>query len=133
MQEHRPNGNDKPLGSLFVTLYMLGSIVGDLLFGLLTDLVGRIYILRGTMTFFLLFIMACAMSPSLPMLITFRVLAACLGGGAVATGGGVVADLYESGERTRPMAWYSVGMMLVLELGNVSHLFKSWDRSQDQC
>jgi MFS family permease len=34
-------------------------------------------------------------------------------------GGGIVADLYESGERTRPMAWYSVGMMLGPILGPV--------------
>jgi len=112
MHEFRPAGNDKPLGSFFLTIYMLGNIAGPLLFGPLTDLVGRIYILRFTETFFLLFTLACALSTSLPMLIVFRFFAGCFGGGPVAIGGGIISDLYAPGERTQPMAWYGAGMML---------------------
>jgi MFS family permease len=43
LQEFRPAGNDKFLSSFSVTVYVLGLVVGPLLFGPLTDLVGRIY------------------------------------------------------------------------------------------
>jgi MFS family permease len=37
----------------------------------------------------------------------------------MAIGGGVVSDLYAPGQRTRPMAWYSVGVMMAPTLGPV--------------
>jgi MFS family permease len=37
----------------------------------------------------------------------------------MAIGGGLVSDLYAPGQRTRPMAWCSVGMMMAPTLGPV--------------
>ncbi|KAF2727239.1 MFS general substrate transporter [Polyplosphaeria fusca] len=115
----RPDGSDKFLGSFSVTVYILGFVFGPLLFGPLTDLMGRITILRFTATLYLIFTIACALSTSLPMLIVFRFIAGCFGGAPMAIGGGVVSDLYASGQRTRPMAWYSVGTMMGPTLGPV--------------
>jgi MFS family permease len=119
LQEFRPAGNDKFLDSFSVTVYVLGFVVRPLHFGPLTDLVGRIYILRLTATLYLIFTLACAWSNSLPMLIVFRFVAGCFGGAPMAIGGGVVSDLYAPGQRTRPMAWYSVGVMMAPILGPV--------------
>lgn len=119
LQRFRPDGSDKFLGSFSVTVYILGFTVGPLLFGPLTDLVGRISILRFTASLFLIFTVACALCTSLTMLIMFRFVAGCFGGAPMAIGGGVVSDLYPSGQRSRPMAWYSVGTMLGPTLGPV--------------
>lgn len=119
LQTFRPDGSDKFLGSFSVTVYILGFVVGPLLFAPLTDLMGRIRILRFTVTFYLIFTIACALSTSLPMLIVFRFIAGCFGGAPMAIGGGVVSDLYPSGQRSRPMAWYSVGTMMGPALGPV--------------
>ena len=119
LQTFRPDGSERFLGSFSVTVYILGFIVGPLLFGPLTDLVGRIAILRFTATFFFISTIACALSPNLSCLIAFRFLAGCFGGAPMAIGGGVVSDLYAAGQRSRAMAWYSVGTMMVLSLGPV--------------
>lgn len=119
LHEFRPLGNDKFLGLFSVTIYILGFVVGPLLFGPLTDLVGRIYILRLTPTFYLVFTIACALSSSLSMLVAFRFVAGYFGGASMAIGGGVVSDLYPPGQRARPMAWYSVGTMTGPTLGPV--------------
>lgn len=117
--EFRPDGSDTFLGTFSVTVYILGFVVGPLLCGPLTDLMGRITILRFTATLYLLLTIACALSTSLTMLIVFRFLAGCFGGAPMAIGGGVASDLYEPSQRTRPMAWYSVGTMMGLALGLV--------------
>lgn len=119
LQEFRPDGGDKYLGSFSVTVYILGFVVGPLLFGPLTDLMGRITILRFTATLYLIFTVACALSSSLPMLIVFRFIAGCFGGAPMAIGGGIVSDLYPPGSRSRPMAWYSVGTMMGPTLGPI--------------
>jgi len=118
-QTLRPDGSDKFLGSFCVTVYVLGFVVGPLLFAPLTDSIGRIRVLRFTVTLYLVFTIACAVSTNLPMLIGFRFIAGCFGGAPMAIGGGVVSDLYPSGERGRPMAWYSVGTMMAPALGPV--------------
>jgi MFS family permease len=42
LQKFRPDGSDKYLGSFSVTVYILGFVVGPLLLGPLTDIMGRI-------------------------------------------------------------------------------------------
>lgn len=119
LETFRLDGSDKHLGSFTVTVYILGFCVGPLLFGPLTDIYGRIKILRFTTVMFLVFTIACAVSSSLEMLIGFRFIAGCFGGAPMAIGGGVVSDLYISGQRARAMAWYTVGTLLGPTLGPV--------------
>ncbi|KAF2647977.1 MFS general substrate transporter [Lophiostoma macrostomum CBS 122681] len=121
LQEFRPDGSDKFLGSFSVTVYILGFVVGPLLFGPLTDLTGRTSILRFTATFYLIFTVACALSNSLSMLIAFRFIAGIFGGAPMAIGGGVVSDLYELSTahvRWRGTPWAGlcvVSLFLLLE------------------
>ena len=110
---------NKSLGSFSVTVYILGFAVGPLLFGPLSDMYGRATIYRICMTFYLIFSVACALSSSVIMLIGFRFLAGCFGGAPLAIGGAVVSDLYAPGERSQPMAIYSIGPVIGLALGPV--------------
>lgn len=119
LQDFRPNGGDKSLGSFSVTVYILGFCVGPLLIAPLTDIYGRTIIFRGSNMFFLLFTLACAFSPSLEALIIFRFFAGCFGGAPMAIGGAVISDMYDPGQREVPMALYSVGTMMGPTLGPV--------------
>lgn len=112
-------GDRKALGSFSVTVYILGFCVGPLLLAPLTDLYGRLLIYRGAALGFLAFTLACAVSPSIGALITFRFFAGCFGGAPMAIGGAVIADMYAPGDRDGPMAAYSVGTMMGPTIGPV--------------
>ena len=117
LKELRPDGGGEFLGSFTVTVYILGFVVGPLLFGPLSDIKGRLFILRFTTVSYLAFTVACALSRTLGMLVAFRFMAGVFGSAPMVIGGGVVADLYEPGQRTRPMAWYSTGAAIAPTLG----------------
>ena len=119
LKTFRPQGGDKPLGSFCVTVYILGFCIGPLLLGPLSDIYGRTTLLRSCIIFFLLFTIACAKSTSLDMLITFRFFAGIFGGAPMSIGGAVVADMFPSGKRGRPMACYTFGTMMGPTLGPV--------------
>lgn len=119
LQEFRPDGRDKSLGSFSVTVYILGFCVGPLIIAPLTDIYGRTIIFRACSVFFLAFTLACSFSPSLECLIMFRFFAGCFGGAPMAIGGAVVSDMYDPGHREAPMAFYSAGTMMGPTLGPV--------------
>lgn len=119
LEEFRPNGGDKSLGSFSVTVYILGFCVGPLVIAPLTDIYGRSVILRVSSFFFLVFTLGCAFSTSLECLIMFRFFAGCFGGAPMAIGGAVISDMYGPGQREAPMALYSIGTMMGPTLGPV--------------
>lgn len=106
-------------GSFSVTVYMIGLAVGLLLFGSLSDVYGRLFIVRSTAFAYTIASIACALSPSLNALIVFRALAGFFGGAAQVIGGSVVADLYPEGKRDTAIAWYTAGPVLGPALGSV--------------
>jgi multidrug resistance protein len=112
-------GGSKSLGSFCVTVYILGFCLGPLLLGPLSDVYGRTVILRLCILVFIVWTVACALATSLGMLIAFRFFAGMFGGAPIAIGGAVIADLYPSGQRSRPMAAYTFGVMMGPTLGPV--------------
>lgn len=120
LQDFRPNGGDKSLGSFAVTVYILGFCIGPLVIAPLTDIYGRTVIFCASSLFLSVFTLACAFSPSLETLIMFRFFAGCFSGAPMAIGGAIVTDMYEPGSRREiPMAIYSVGTMMGPTLGPV--------------
>ncbi|KAH9908576.1 MFS general substrate transporter [Xylariomycetidae sp. FL2044] len=93
-QDPRP----RPQGTLSITIYILGFVVGPLALAPLTDLRGRLPVYRATALAYLGATVACALAPSLTSLIAFRFLAGCAGGAPMAIGGAVVADLFPKDE-----------------------------------
>lgn len=119
LEEFRPNGDDKSLGSFSVTVYILGFCTGPMVIAPLTDIHGRTFIFRTSSLFFLALTLACAFSPSLEALIAFRFFAGCFGGAPMAIGGAVISDMYSPGERDTPLALYAAGTMMGPTLGPV--------------
>lgn len=109
-----------PLLSAFVvSVFVLGYVIGPLVFSPLSELYGRLPIYHYSNVLFFVFTIACAESKSLNMLIGFRFLAGCAGSAALAIGGGTIADVIPIHHRGKAMVLFSVGPILGPVVGPV--------------
>ena len=88
-------GADAGQAAQTLTLFLLGFAVGPVLFGPLSDRHGRKPVLLGGVAMFTLAALACAMSSSLDMLLTFRVLQGLGAGAAAALPAAIVRDVFD--------------------------------------
>ncbi|RAL15606.1 MFS transporter [Aspergillus homomorphus CBS 101889] len=107
------------LETFSVTGYLFGYIAGPLLFSPLSELFGRTIVLNIATTSFVLFQVGCALAPSIRALIGFRLLTGIGGSACLATGGGVVSDLFVAEERGLAMSIYSAGPLFGPVLGPI--------------
>ncbi|CAG8202654.1 unnamed protein product [Penicillium salamii] len=77
------------------SLYLAGFAIGPLIFGPLSEHVGRKPVLIGTFSGYLIFTMACALSPNLSALLVFRLLAGLNAASPNAVIGGLYADILD--------------------------------------
>ena len=75
---------------------MVGFALGPLIFGPLSEHVGRKPVLVGTYFGYLVFSMACALAPNFPALLVFRLLCGLNAASPNAVLGGLYADIFES-------------------------------------
>src|SRR4051812_34233814 len=87
------------VGSLTVSIYILGFAIGPLFLSPLSELYGRLIIYQVSNLFYLAFTMGCALSTNVGMFLTFRFLAGCSGSTPLTIGGGTVADLFPQEKR----------------------------------
>lgn len=85
------------------SLYLAGFAIGPLIFGPLSEHVGRKPVLIGTFSGYLIFTMACALSPTFPALLVFRLLAGLNAASPNAVIGGLYADILDD-PKTRGIA-----------------------------
>ncbi|KAE8356383.1 MFS general substrate transporter [Aspergillus coremiiformis] len=76
------------------SLYMVGFVIGPLLFGPLSERFGRKPILVITFAMYNLFTMACALAATFPALLVFRFLSGLGGSAPNAVLGGLFSDIY---------------------------------------
>jgi MFS family permease len=76
-------------------MYLVGYIIGPLLFGPLSEAYGRQAIMISTFFFYTIFTMACALAPTWSALLGFRFLAGANASSPIAVVGGIYADLYD--------------------------------------
>jgi multidrug resistance protein len=105
--------------TLAVSIYVLGFIVGPLVFGPLSQLYGRMIVYRMTVVIYLCMSVGCALSTSIAMLTAFRFFGGCFGAAPIVIGGAAVADMFPVERRGRPLAVYSVGPFLGLTTGPI--------------
>lgn len=90
-----------------ISMYLVGYVVGPLLFGPLSETFGRRPIMVGTFALFTIFTMACALAPSFPALLVFRLLTGINASSPISVTGGVYADIYNDPvTRGRAMAFF---------------------------
>ncbi|KAK7426938.1 hypothetical protein QQZ08_006530 [Neonectria magnoliae] len=99
------------VASMPVSIFLLGYAVGPLFLSPLSEIYGRNIIIISANAFFCVWLIGCALAPSLGTLVFFRFMCG-LGGSACQTiGGAIIADLFPISERGRAMTIWMLGPM----------------------
>jgi multidrug resistance protein len=113
-----------------LSIYVLGYACGPLVVGPLSEVYGRVPVYHVCHTLFLVFVIACAVADTLPMLTGFRFLAGLAGSGPITLGAGTVGDMIRPQHRGIAIAAWSVGPLLGPAVGPVAGGFlaaaKGW-------
>lgn len=79
-----------------ISIYLVGYVVGPLLFGPLSETYGRQVIMISTFFAFTIFTMGCALAPTWGGLLVFRFLTGVNASSPISVIGGIYADLYDN-------------------------------------
>ncbi|CAG8961174.1 hypothetical protein HYFRA_00002717 [Hymenoscyphus fraxineus] len=77
-----------------ISMYLIGYIVGPLVFGPLSESCGRRYIMSTSFVAFTIFTLGCAVAPTWEVLLFNRLLVGVTASSPVAVTGGIFADIY---------------------------------------
>lgn len=90
-----------------ISTYLIGYILGPLVFGPLSETYGRRHIMSSSFVVFTIFTMACALAPSWNSFLFFRFATGVNASSPIAVVGGVYADIYKNPvSRGRAMALF---------------------------
>ncbi|KAE8441193.1 hypothetical protein EG329_005793 [Mollisiaceae sp. DMI_Dod_QoI] len=99
-------------GILLISMYLVGYVLGPLLFGPLSESYGRRVIMISTFFTFTIFTMACALAPNYAAFLIFRFLTGVSASSPIAVIGGVYADIYNDPvTRGRAMSVFMSGTL----------------------
>lgn len=96
--------------SLSVSIFVVGLAIGPLISAPLSELYGRTPLMHTSNVTFLVAAIICAVSNSVPLFLTFRLL---MGASTISLGGGYVADMMGPEERGRALNVWTIGPVLV--------------------
>ncbi|KAB2578831.1 Major facilitator superfamily [Lasiodiplodia theobromae] len=89
------------------SIFLVGYVVGPLIFGPMSEWYGRKHIMIVAFAMFTIFSMACALADTFAALVVFRLLVGIPGSCAISVTGGIIADIYnEPTSRGRAMALF---------------------------
>ncbi|KAL6720483.1 hypothetical protein ACLMJK_002407 [Lecanora helva] len=77
-----------------ISLFLVGYVVGPVVFGSASEAYGRQIIMLGSFIFFTLFTMCCAVAHTWPAFLVFRLLCGFTASSAIAVVGGLYADIF---------------------------------------
>ncbi|KAF7343090.1 MFS polyamine transporter [Mycena venus] len=103
--------------ALFTSIFLLAYAFGPLVIGPLSELYGRRVIVQTAGTWYIAWNLGCSFAQNTPQLLVFRFLAGLGGSAMPAIGGATVGDIWAPSERGRPMAIYSLTVLLGPALG----------------
>jgi multidrug resistance protein len=107
------------LSQFSMSIYMLGFVLGPLVFSPLSDIYGRMLPYRLCLIGYVAFTVGCAWATNLSMLTAFRFFAGCFGAGPGSIGNTIVVEMYTTERRGKPMALYTLGQLAAPALGPV--------------
>lgn len=111
---------------LLNSLYMVGYVLGPLLFGPLSEYIGRKPVLIGTLLGYLVFMLACSGAPNYPALLVFRLLCGINAAAPTAVITGLYADIFDDpSHRGTAMALYMTVTTMGPVLGPIISGFSS--------
>ncbi|RJE22247.1 transporter [Aspergillus sclerotialis] len=99
---------NEPQLVLPISCYLMGYVIGPILFGPLSEYLGRKSVMVGAFTGYILFTMACAVAPTWAAFLVFRLICGTVASAPVAIVGGLFADIYADPKpRGLGMAWFT--------------------------
>lgn len=91
------------------TATLIGAVLGGLVFGVLSDRLGRVRVLTWTIVIFAVFTGLCALAPGYWSLLAFRTLAGVGLGGEFGIGMALVAEAWPASKRARASSYVGLG------------------------
>jgi len=117
---NREFGNtNEVVGTMTVSVYLLGYVIGPLFLAPLSELYGRRPVLATANVFFTLWLIGCALAPSISSLIVFRFFSGIGGSGCLTLGAGVIADVFRVDQRGSAIGIYTLGPLIGPTVGPV--------------
>ncbi len=96
-------------GASFVTATLIGAVIGGLVFGMLSDRVGRVRVLTWTIVLFAVFTGLCALAQGYWDLLLYRTIAGIGLGGEFGIGMALVAEAWPASKRARVSSYVGLG------------------------
>ncbi|KAF2662249.1 polyamine transporter 4 [Lophiostoma macrostomum CBS 122681] len=114
------NVTSSTVGTMTVSIYVLGFAVAPLVLSPLSEIYGRLIIYQIANGFFLLATLACALSTKVGMFLAFRFIAGTAASAPMTVVGGTAADLFPQEERGRVMGMLALGPILGPVIGPIA-------------
>ncbi|PVH81274.1 multidrug resistance protein [Cadophora sp. DSE1049] len=115
---------------LGLSMFVIGLAIGPMVLSPLSEFYGRRYIYIISVSFFLIWLIPCAVSQNIQTLIIARFLGGVSGSAFLSVSGGTVADLFQPSEIQAPMMLYTitpfVGPVLGPLIGGFINEFTTW-------
>ncbi|KAF8860646.1 MFS general substrate transporter [Acephala macrosclerotiorum] len=105
------NETSEPITTLGVTTYLLGLAVGSLILAPLSEIYGRRPIYIGSLAFYTLLVLPCALATSLPEVLIVRFFGAVAGSAMIANAPGTVSDIVTEQYRALAFSVWSIAPM----------------------
>jgi benzoate transport len=99
-------------GAFLVTATLIGAVIGGVLFGMLSDRIGRIRVLTYTIVLFAVFTGLCGLAQGYYDLLVYRTIAGLGLGGEFGIGMALVAEAWPSSMRARVSSYVGLGWQL---------------------
>ncbi|MDB5566368.1 MAG: transporter [Tardiphaga sp.] len=95
-----------------VTATLIGAVIGGLMFGMLSDRIGRVRVLTWTIVLFAVFTGLCALAQGYWDLLIYRTIAGIGLGGEFGIGMALVAEVWPASKRARVSSYVGLGWQL---------------------
>jgi MFS family permease len=99
-------------GACLVTATLVGAVIGGIVFGMLSDRIGRVRVLTWTIVLFAVFTGMCALAQGYWDLLLYRTIAGIGLGGEFGIGMALVAEAWPASKRARVSSYVGLGWQL---------------------
>jgi MFS family permease len=99
-------------GASLVTATLIGAVTGGIVFGMLSDRIGRVRVLTWTIVLFAVFTGMCALAQGYWDLLIYRTIAGIGLGGEFGIGMALVAEVWPASKRARASSYVGLGWQL---------------------